>query len=52
MKNARKRVELYCTLIDIVKAMKLKVNKKRAISKLTKIETNLNELVMAEIIKD
>lgn len=52
MKNTHKRVELYCSLIDIVKAMKLKVATKREINGLNKVETNLSNLMLAEIIKD
>lgn len=52
MSNAHKRVELYCTLIDIVKNMKTKVATKREINGLNKVEKNLNNLMLAEIVKD
>lgn len=52
MKNAHKRIELYCSLIDIVKAMKLKVATKREIGGLNRVETNLSNLMLAEIVKD
>ena len=42
------RIELYFTLIDIVKNMKLKVETQREINGLDKIEKNLTKLVMAE----
>ena len=50
--KSHKRVELYCVLTDIIKAMKLKVDTKKEINGLTKIENNLNKLLLAEIIKD
>ena len=52
MPNSHKRVELYCTLIDIIKALKLKVATRKEINGLGKVEKNLNNLMLAEIIKD
>lgn len=42
------RLELYFTLLDIVKNMKLKVLTKKAVNNLCKIEDNLNKLIGAE----
>lgn len=47
-----KRVELYFSLIDIVKAMKIKADTKREITGLDKIENNLTRLVLAEKVKE
>lgn len=47
-----KRVELYWTLIDIVKAMKIKADTKREITGLDRIENNLTKLVLAEKVKE
>ena len=47
-----KRVELYFSLIDIVKAMKIKADTKREIAGLDKIENNLTRLVLAEKVKE
>ena len=52
MGNSHKRIELYYALIDIVKAMKLKVFTKREIAGLNVIENNLTRLVLAETAKE
>lgn len=51
-KSTADKAKLYFTLIDIVKAMKLRVKTAKEINGLTRIENNLNKLVMAIIVKD
>lgn len=47
-----KRAEVYFTMIDIVKALKLRTENKETIKKLKTIETHLNSIVGAEIVKE
>lgn len=47
-----KRAEVYFTMIDVVKALKLKTNDKKTLKKLKTIETHLNSIVGTEIVKE